>query len=112
MVEEVTFRDPDQSRLHNLSEPQEPVKPREKSETNDPMDVSTLSDDSEIISTAPLTTQHDAAPIQGPKRMSKLFRWFKLTLKPPYTVASGNLSSAIWDTSHWTSFVKFGLKTA
>ena len=32
--------------------------------------------------------------------------------KPPYTVASGNLLSAIWDTSHWTSFVKFGLKTA
>ena len=41
-----------------------------------------------------------------------LFRWFKFTLKPPYTVAHGNLSSAIWDTSHWTSFVKFGLKTA
>ena len=39
------------------------------------------------------------------------FRWFKFTLKPPYTVASGNLLSAIWDTSHWTSFVKFGLKT-
>ena len=41
-----------------------------------------------------------------------IFRWFKFTLKPPYTVVSGNLSSAIWDTSHWTSFVKFGLKTA
>ena len=41
-----------------------------------------------------------------------IFRWFKFTLKPPYTVASGNLLSAIWDTSHWTSFVKFGLKTA
>ena len=40
------------------------------------------------------------------------FRWFKFTLKPPYTVAHGNLSLAIWDTSHWTSFVKFGLKTA
>ena len=40
------------------------------------------------------------------------FRWFKFTLKPPYTVAHGNLSSAIWDTSHLTSFVKFGLKTA
>ena len=39
-------------------------------------------------------------------------RWFKFTLKPPYTVASWNLLSAIWDTSHWTSFVKFGLKTA
>ena len=41
-----------------------------------------------------------------------VFRWFKFTLKPPYTVASGNLLLAIWDTSHWTSFVKFGLKTA
>ena len=41
-----------------------------------------------------------------------VFRWFKFTLKPPYTIASGNLLSAIWDTSHWTSFVKFGLKTA
>ena len=39
-------------------------------------------------------------------------RWFKFTLKPPYTVVSGNLLSAIWDVSHWTSFVKFGLKTA
>ena len=39
-------------------------------------------------------------------------RWFKFTLKPPYTIAHGNLLLAIWDTSHWTSFVKFGLKTA
>ena len=41
-----------------------------------------------------------------------IFRWFKFTLKPPYTITHGNLLSAIWDTSHWTSFVKFGLKTA
>ena len=41
-----------------------------------------------------------------------VFRWFKFTLKPPYTIMHGNLLSAIWDTSHWTSFVKFGLKTA
>ena len=40
------------------------------------------------------------------------FRWFKFTLKPLYTIAHGNLLSAIWETSHWTSFVKFGLKTA
>ena len=40
------------------------------------------------------------------------FRWFKFTLKRPYTITHGNLLSAIWDTSHWTSFVKFGLKTA
>ena len=41
-----------------------------------------------------------------------VFRWFKYTLKQPYTVVHGNLLLAIWDTSHWTSFVKFGLKTA
>ena len=41
-----------------------------------------------------------------------VFRWFKFTLKPPYTITHGNLLMAIWDTSHWTSFVKFGLKTA
>ena len=41
-----------------------------------------------------------------------VFRWFKFTLKPPYTIESGYLLLAIWGTSHWTSFVKFGLKTA
>ena len=41
-----------------------------------------------------------------------LFRWFKFTLKPPYTVASENLLWLIWDTSHWNSFLKFGLRTA
>ena len=41
-----------------------------------------------------------------------VFRWFKFTLKPPYTVAHENLLLTIWDTFHWTSFVKFGLKTA
>ena len=39
-------------------------------------------------------------------------RWFKFTLKPPNSITSGNLLSAIWDTSHWNFFVKFGLKTA
>ena len=50
----------------------------------------------------------------GDNEKARLFRWFKFTLrsKPPYTIAHGNLLSAIWDTSHWTSFVKFGLKTA
>ena len=38
--------------------------------------------------------------------------WIKFTVKPPYTIMSGHLLSAIWATSHWTSFVKFGLKTA
>ena len=41
-----------------------------------------------------------------------VFRWFKFTLKPPYTIMHGNFLSTIWDTSHWTSFVKFRLKTA
>ena len=43
---------------------------------------------------------------------SLLFRWFKFTLKPPNSITHGNLLSAIWDTSHWNFFVKFGLKTA
>ena len=67
------------------------------------------------INTAPYTAPY-MAPIYGASSISccdhPVFRWFKFTLKPPYTVASGNLLSAIWDTSHWTSFVKFGLKTA
>ena len=41
-----------------------------------------------------------------------VFRWFKFTLKPPNSITHGNLLSAIWDTSHWNFFVKFGLKTA
>ena len=40
-----------------------------------------------------------------------IFRWFKFTLKPPNSMAIGNFFSAIWDTSHWKFFVKFGLKT-
>ena len=41
-----------------------------------------------------------------------LIRWFKFTLKPPNSIMTGNLLSAIWDTSHWNFFLKFGLKTA
>ena len=40
-----------------------------------------------------------------------LFRWFKFTLKPPNSMACRNFFLAIWDTSHWNFFVKFGLKT-
>ena len=29
-------------------------------------------------------------------------RWFKFTLKPPYSIACGKLLLAIWDTSFWT----------
>ena len=39
-------------------------------------------------------------------------RWFKFMLKPPYSIMHENFLSAIWDTSHWNFFVKFGLKTA
>ena len=31
-----------------------------------------------------------------------VFRWFKFTLKPPYSIACGKLRLAIWDTSFWT----------
>ena len=49
---------------------------------------------------------------QSVKDLLWVFRWFKFTLKPPNSVMHGNLLSAIWDTSHWNFFVKFGLKTA
>ena len=39
-----------------------------------------------------------------------LFRWFKFTLKPPYSIAHDKLRSAIWDTSFWTFWLKFGHK--
>ena len=29
---------------------------------------------------------------------SIIFRWFKFTLKPPYTVVHGHLLSALWST--------------
>ena len=40
----------------------------------------------------------------------KLFRWFKFTLKPPYSIAHDKLRLAIWDTSFWTFWLKFGHK--
>ena len=39
-----------------------------------------------------------------------LFRWFKFTLKPPYSIALDNLRLDIWDTSFWTFRLKFGHK--
>ena len=39
-----------------------------------------------------------------------LIRWFKFTLKPPYSIACGKLRLAIWDTSFWTFWLKFGHK--
>ena len=38
------------------------------------------------------------------------FRWFKFTLKPPYSIALDNLRLAIWDVSFWTFWLKFGHK--
>ena len=39
-----------------------------------------------------------------------IIRWFKFTLKPPYSIAHGKLRLAIWDTSFWTFWLKFGHK--
>ena len=39
-----------------------------------------------------------------------LFRWFKFTLKPPYSIACSKLQLAIWNTSFCTFWVKFGHK--
>ena len=39
-----------------------------------------------------------------------VFRWFKFTLKPPYSIAHDKLRLAIWDTSFWTFLLKFGHK--
>ena len=42
--------------------------------------------------------------------MVAIFRWFKFTLKPPYSIAHDKLRLAIWDTSFWTFWLKFGHK--
>ena len=44
--------------------------------------------------------------------VNAVFRWFKFTLKPPYSGVHERSLLAIWDTSHWNFFVKFGLRTA
>ena len=59
-------------------------------------------------------TQRTLRHILGPTLVTfgnmSLFRWFKFTLKPPYSIAIGKLWLAIWDTSFWTFLVKFGHK--
>ena len=40
----------------------------------------------------------------------RAFRWFKFTLKPPYRITHDKLRLAIWDTSFWTFWLKFGHK--
>ena len=42
--------------------------------------------------------------------LSGVFRWFKFTLKPPYSITHDDLQLAIWDTSFWTFSLKFGHK--
>ena len=44
------------------------------------------------------------------KLKTLVFRWFKFTLKPPYSIAHDKLRLAIWDTSYWTFWLKFGHK--
>ena len=38
----------------------------------------------------------------------KVFRWFKCKLKPPNSIVCEKFQLAIWDTSFWTFWVKFG----
>ena len=48
--------------------------------------------------------------LQNLEPCAPLFRWFKFTLKPPYSIAHDKLRLAIWDTSFWTFWLKFGHK--
>ena len=48
--------------------------------------------------------------LQAAESQVPLFRWFKFTLKPPYSIAHDKLRLAIWDTSFWTFLLKFGHK--
>ena len=48
--------------------------------------------------------------LQAVKSQVPLFRWFKFTLKPSYSIAHDKLRLAIWDTSFWTFWLKFGHK--
>ena len=45
-----------------------------------------------------------------PPLLKAIFRWFKFTLKPPYSIMHDKLRLAIWDTSFWTFWLKFGHK--
>ena len=47
---------------------------------------------------------------EGHGKYPVIFRWFKFTLKPPYSIAHDKLRLAIWDTSFWTFWLKFGHK--
>ena len=59
--------------------------------------------------------QSSALPLRNSNTALKfgtftLFRWFKFTHKPPYSIAHDNLWLAIWDNSFWTFWLKFGHK--
>ena len=56
---------------------------------------------------AQIWTQGTLRHILGP---ILVIRWFKFTLKPPYSIAHDKLRLAIWDTSFWTFLLKFGHK--
>ena len=40
----------------------------------------------------------------------RIIRWFKFTLKPPYSIVHDKLRLAIWDTSFRIFWLKFGYK--
>ena len=42
--------------------------------------------------------------------ISELLGGLSLHLKPPYSITHGKLRLAIWDTSFWTFWLKFGHK--
>ena len=82
---------------------------------------SSLSSSSGLV-TVPMSLEFSTAPIFPVPlafgesgiwdyAFSAVFRWFKFTLKPPNSITDWNFFLAIWDTSHWNFFVKFGLKT-
>ena len=48
--------------------------------------------------------------VSASKGTFQIIRWFKFTLKPPYSIAHDKLLLAIWDTSFWTFWLKFGHK--
>ena len=53
---------------------------------------------------------NDQARMVGEIQQQQVIRWFKFTLKPPNSIAIGKLRLAIWDTSFWTFWLKFGHK--
>ena len=73
------------------------------------MDDGLIEDDSIVlINTPPPSQEHEF--VQTMDKYIQLFRWFKFTLKPPYSIAHDKLRLAIRDTSFWTFWLKFGHK--